>query len=274
MKKYFFVYFCMLLLFVSCIVVNTPANRYEANLSAYKPVPVNRVRNNITYFNTHNFRKIRVNGLPIEIVSSHKSELEVSSNYIQYLRVMSYGDELYLFYDMPGTGPDSGMQRFNHQFTLHMRQPITHITAERSSRITIPDMLKAPYMNVDILIGGKVKANVQTPEINIFAEATGDFSGWIDASTAKIRLRNAATAVIGGVVGNIEVSASESSFFGGKELRADNAVIKADTKSNVSIAVNHEMDAEAINRGRIQYRPLSDIKIQQNTDSGGVIEVF
>lgn len=72
---------------------------------------------------------------------------------MQYLRVWSYGDELHLLYDMPGTGPDSGIQRFNHQFALHIRQPIAHITAERSSRITIPDMLKAPYMNIDILIG-------------------------------------------------------------------------------------------------------------------------
>lgn len=52
MKKYIFVYFCMLPLLVSCIVVSNTANPYEANLSAYKPVPVNRVRNDITYFNT------------------------------------------------------------------------------------------------------------------------------------------------------------------------------------------------------------------------------
>lgn len=274
MNRIIGILFSVLMALTSCVVVNNPSNQYEAYLPAYKPVPVNRVARGTTFFNTHNYSKIRVNGIPLEIINSNKSELEVNSNYIEYLKVMSLGDELYIFYDIPSTGSDGGFRKYNHKFVLHTRQPITGIIAESSSSIVATDMIKTPHIDINVLIGAKVKANISSADINIFAESTGSFSGWLDADRVSVRMRNAAIAELSGVTEVADISTSESSSLNGNDWRIGTANINSDSKSRVPVIIREQLDAYAKNRSIIKYQPISEARVSKQTDSGGVIEIF
>ncbi len=258
----------------SCIVVQS-SDPYspESYKNVYKPVPVNRTRGEITYFNLHGITRIRAIDVPIEIIKSHKQELEAQSNYMKYLKVMRFRDELLIFYEFPGTGPDSGFHSMKHHLTIHINQPLTGLTAEGNGRITVRDLLFTPELHV-LLNGGTIKCDVNTPFLSIQGNQAGIFKGWTEASQMEVSLNNAAVANLGGVAENLKISTRQASVFNGRDLHGIQVKVSATDRSRVNIAVQETLNAQVSSKARLFYHPLSDIKITQNVLGHGIVEEF
>lgn len=275
MKRYFLelTFLSLLLIFNSCIVLNNPAGQYEPDESAYKPLPVNRERDGITYFSTRDIRNIRVKGLHLEIMKSHKSELEVNSNNMQYLKVLRFKDELYILYDFPGTGPESGLHKMEHKFVLYINQPVFGLRADDTGRIAVRDLLFTPQLDVQVAHAGSIKCDVNTQEFLLTGEAASGFTGWVEAEKMEVNLKGAAIADIGGFSENIKIFTKESARFNGGELHATHVTADAGSRSKIVVSVGKTLDATVSARGEIHYHPLSEIEKTEKND-GGIVRLF
>ena len=275
MKKvcFWLSFFCLQLIFPSCIIINNPAGQYQPDESSYKPLPVNRERGGIVYFNARDIGRVRVKGVHLEIMKSHKSELEVSSNNIQYLKVLRFKDELYLFYDFPKTGAESGFHKLEHKFVLYINHPIFGLNAEQTGRITVRDLLFTPHLDVQVAHAGNVKCDVNTQEFNLIGNSASSFTGWVESQKMKVNLKGAAIAEIGGVSENVEIITKESARFTGEKLHANRVIADAGSRSKIIVSVGKELEATVSERGEILYHPLSEI-VKKETNNGGIINSF
>lgn len=220
-------------LLTSCVSINnTPYKDGLKDKYYYKPIPINRERGGITYFNLNHISKIRTDGVAIEIVKSHKQELEVASNYKEYLRVMQLGDELLIYYDFPRTGPHSGLHKIEQNIRLHFNQPITQLTVEDGGRIMVRDLLFTPRLKLN-LAGGSIKCDVNTPYFILNAYKASTFTGWVEARRVNVNLANAAAIEMGGFAENAEIYARNASVFDGSNFQVQHPTVQSVERSQV-----------------------------------------
>lgn len=266
--------FILLFMLTACIV--QPSQKAFDPITyqyKYKPVPLNRERGGISYFNLHGIQKIRVVGLPVEIIKSHKQELEAQSNYMRYLRVLRYQDELLLLYEFPGTGPDSGLHRMQHHLKIHTNQPIIGLATEEAGRITVRDLLFTPQLFIE-MNEGNIKCDVNTSRFQLTANRASTFSGWVEAQDAQVFLKNAAVATVGGSIENIRIFADHAAVFDGRNLQGINITATAQQRSKIRTIVKGELTAHASQQAEILFRPISNPVIRRNAQDNAVISSY
>lgn len=245
------------------------------NPDNYREVPVNRTRDGITYYNLNWVNKIRVSGVSVEVLEERtRSELEVTSNQMAYLRVLRHEDELFLIYDFPGSGPNSGLNRIKDDIRIYLRQAVSAITAGDAGRVKVRDLMFTPFLEVKTDGAASVKCDVNAGQFYLYGDRASSFEGRVEAENVYVAMQGAAIAMVGGVSDELTIYTEGSASFTGENHRSKRVKAQADSKSTMRIGVTESLNATALNYGTIRYRPFSEIDIEKNEDSGGRIIEF
>lgn len=265
-------FFCL----TSCVVVQQGDMSYEQTpISRYQPMPVNRERNGITYFNLNNINRIRSNEVNIEIIHAPtRSELELTEAQLEYLQVLRYGDELYLSYKERTNQSgryDRRAQRESRPIRIYLKHSLSGIKAENSARVEVREVMTTPFMEIHMDKTASVKCDVNAESFKLYGDRFSSYDGWIEAERLEVNLRGTAEVRTGGMAGDVNVITGESSSFFGASLRGRNVSVRADSGSLLEIAVEKKLSAKATDGGQILYRPLSAITINKEYGKGGSI---
>lgn len=258
----------------SCIVGQPYEDAQKVDLSQYRPVPVNRERGGLLYFNLNGVNRIRTDGVSVEILASNtRSELEATPEQRAFLQVLRYRDELFLFYDYPGSGPSSGWHQKKGSLKIHLQQPLSGIHAESPGTVWVRDLIHTPFLEVSYDQAATVKCDAIVQEFRLFGNRAASFQGRIEAENTQIQLQHAAVATLSGRADYFFVSAVESAAFSGQSFIGKKVRAQASSGSVLHLSAEESLDISC-DDSQVFYRGRSHTSLHKKILNHGRISTF
>lgn len=267
-------YVCIGICLSSCGVLQPYEDTHVVDLSQYRPVPLNRERGGLLYFNLDGVNRMRTDGVSVEILASNmRSELETTPEQQEFLQVLRYKDELFLFYDYPGSGPSSGWHQKKGSLKIHLRQPLSAIHAENPGTVWVRDLIHTPFLEIYYDQAATVKCDAVVQEFRLLGARAASFQGWIEAKSVQIQLQQAAVATMSGRADDLSVSTVESAAFSGQAFNGKRVRAQASSRSRIQISAEEALTISS-DDSQVFYRALPRTSIRKKALNHGQISAF
>jgi hypothetical protein len=155
----------------------------------------------------------------------------------------------------------------NGELKIYLEQGWNWRTRKLKAYVSVKSLKKLRASGgSDIIIQGTLKSD----QLNLVLTGGSDFSGQVAVTDLTIDQNGGSDVHIKGNAVNVKVEASGGSDFGGYELTAEYAIIKASGGSDATITVTKEMAAEASGGSDVNYKGNPVIKYKSASGGGSV----
>lgn len=116
-----------------------------------------------------------------------------------------------------------------------------NVDVSLSSSADFEGNINSDIINFNISSSGDFEGNVNSESINVNISSSGDFEGDINAKKAIFNLSSSGEAKVKGVVEYLNVTASNSADFYGKEIVYKHAEVKTSSFANIHLSKSGEV---------------------------------
>lgn len=144
------------------------------------------------------------------------------------------------------------------------------IKASSSADVKFESTNTSPNLDVEVSSSASISGSFNCTNLDIDASSSGDFSGKIDATSVGIESSSSSDVNLSGKATKISVKASSSSDCNLKDLMVEEAIIGANSSSDVSIRVTKAIEAKASSSASIVYFGNPSTVKKEESSSGSV----
>ena len=121
--------------------------------------------------------------------------------------------------------------------------------ASSSSSVALKNGIEVKTANIEVSSSADFNGKIKADEIKLSVSSSGSLKSAVSSKKLNVE----AEAILSGTAENINVSASSSADFQGKELTVKNAIVEVSSSAEVVLTITESLKAKATSSGSVSY---------------------
>ncbi|MTG98662.1 MULTISPECIES: GIN domain-containing protein [Myroides] len=195
-------------------------------------------------------------------------KVEAKEDVIEYISVRQVGQKVVVDVDTKSKRRNLGIGTVNVYLS---QKSIEKFSVSAVAKVYVSGRMKVNSLTVGVDANGGLQGDFQANSVSLNIDSAGWFKGNISATSIKANIDSAAKVTVSGDVESLTVNVDSAATFDGKDLKAKNVKVEADSMGKALVYPTESLNAYADSMGKVVYYNTPK-ELKKYTDSMGSVK--